>query len=89
MQNKRLFMNQAAVVFDDEIDEANGWETIVCSPVSSNYIRINPAGYKILRAVEEEPGLSLFQVALKAKQDEELTRKFLEQMITENVVLTQ
>ena len=89
IQNEKFLINPLAVFFDDKIGKANGWETIVCNPDSSNLIRVNPPGYKILQIIEENPGINFFQVVFKVKKNEDVVQKFLRKMTDENVVLVQ
>lgn len=89
LKDKKFFVNSVAVFFDNKIDKENGWETLVCNPVNSNYIKVNPEGYKILRVIEENPGLNFFEVVFKAKKNEDVAQKFLQKMIDENVVFVQ
>jgi len=84
--NGIFLINPEAILFHDEIDAKNGYETIACNWVSGTYLKINPSAYRILRAIDEQPGLSLAQIAFRVEQSEDSVRKFLEQMIRENIV---
>lgn len=89
VQNRKFFINSTATFFDDKIDKANRWETIVFDPVSLNYIRINPTGYKILRIIDENPGINFFELVFKTKKSEKTLQEFLETVIGENIVFVQ
>lgn len=86
MYDKSFLINSLAVIFHDELDARNGYETIACNWNNETYIKINPSGYKILRIIDEQPGLSLAQIAFKVKQREAAVEKFLEKMAQENIV---
>lgn len=88
MEDKTFFTNLEAVLFSDELDAKNSYETIACNWGNGTYIKINPFGYKILRVIDENPGLSLGKIAFKVRQREETVQRFLEQMVRENVILT-
>lgn len=86
MNDRTFIINPQAILFHDELDARNAYETIACNWVNETYIKINPSAYKILRAIDEHPGLSLAEIAFKVKQRETPVQKFLEQMVKENIV---
>ena len=87
MLNKKFFVNPRAVLLDDKIDKANGWETIVFNQIKQRYIKVNPAGYKILKVIDDNPGLQSSQIAFETKKSEDVVLKFIKQMYDENIVL--
>ena len=84
--DKSFLINPLAVIFHDELDARNGYETIACNWNNETYIKINPPGYKILRLIDEQPGLSLVQIAFNVNQRQAAVEKFLEKMVQEKIV---
>ncbi|MBI4058095.1 hypothetical protein HY405_02195 [Candidatus Microgenomates bacterium] len=86
MDDKTFLINPQAILFHDELDPGNGFETVACNWRNETYLKINLSGYKILRVIDEQPGLSLAQIAFKVKQGETIVLRFLGMMVRENIV---
>lgn len=86
MFDRNFFINPKAVLFHEELDSRNGYETIACNWSTEAYIKVNSSAYKILRVIDEQPGLSCTQITDTVKLSENAVERFLEQMIKENIV---
>lgn len=82
----KLFVNPRAVLFHDYLDKRNNYHTIVCNPNTETYLKINPTGYKILRTIEQNRGLSLTNISDLIGIKEGSVKKFILAMLKENVV---
>lgn len=78
----KYFINPLAVLFHSFLDKQNNYETIVFNPQTENIFKINHFGYDILKAIEENPGITL-----DYWQNEAKITKFINQMVEENVVI--
>ncbi len=87
MRDTTFFINPKAILFNDELDAKNGHETIACNWPDETYLKINSAAYRVLRVIDEQPGLSLSQIAFATRRPETSIQRFLGQMIKENIVL--
>ena len=85
-------INHLAVVFHPQLDRLNKCHTIVCNWKNEKVIKITPFGYKILKIIADNPGISSKRIfsLLRNSQDENrnnhLTVEFLRVMILENIV---
>lgn len=84
--NGNLFINPRAVLFHDYLDKRNGYHTVVCNTKTETYLKVNPSGYKILRAIDENPGISTVEISEITGIKEESIKKFIVRMAKENVV---
>lgn len=84
-----FFINPLSIVFLPAIDEKNSYETIACDWNKEEFIKINSLGYRILKAIDDNPGISLLQLSKFLHQDELKLEKFLREMRERHVVFTQ
>ena len=85
-QDKRYFVYPEAVFFDDKIDKKNNWTTIAYNFKKDSYIKIKQPGYKILRLIDENPGVSLPQLIKMSKENKDYIIRFLQKLIDENII---
>ena len=78
----QLLINPLAVIFCPRIDEQNGFETIVQNPITGEVFKIDKKGYQILQQVFISSGID--DLIIKSWFG---GAKFLEKMITENVII--
>lgn len=84
---ERFWINPLAIIFLEEIDRENGYETIACDWEKEEFIKINSSAYKILRAIDNTPGISLLELSKTFPQNDSRLEKFLKKMVEKNMVL--
>ena len=93
---RRISLNPLSCIFLPEIDRKNKFTTIIYNPDSERIIKVNNNGYKILKALDENPQvrfeklLGLVSNRLKKQpwQIESEVSSFIKQMTKENVIQT-
>lgn len=84
----KFLVNTRAVLFHDYLDKRNGYNSVVCNPKTETYLKINQTGYKILRIIDEDPGITLNEILNTVKVRKEVIEKFILAMVGQNVVFT-
>ncbi len=81
-----LLVNPKTVLFHDGLDKRNNFYTIVCNPKTEIYLKVNPLGYKILRTLEENLGVTVVEISKITGIEKETINKFVLAMKKENVI---
>lgn len=83
-----FFINPLAIVFLPEIDARNGYNIIACNWEKEEFIKINPSGYKILKAIKDNPATTLHQLAKTLELEESKLEIFLNEVVGQHIVIS-
>lgn len=86
MDKLSLFLNSQAVLFHDELDKRNGWETVAFNWQDKKYVKINPKGYKILRVIDEHPSISPAEIASQLNLAQTEVVDFVKEAVKEYII---
>lgn len=75
---KKYALNQFAVIFLPEVDRLNQYQTIVCNWQTENIIKVDKAGYKILKLIDDNKPIDIGKPAIKS---------FVDYMLRENIII--
>lgn len=79
MQNK-LYLDPLCVIFVPDLDHELGYETLIFDRIRDEIIKIDKYGYKILKTINDNPGINIDQMVFKMGQS--INRKNLERFIS-------
>ncbi|MBI4036634.1 hypothetical protein HY386_02030 [Candidatus Daviesbacteria bacterium] len=86
--NQKYWLNQYCVFFHPKLDQQNNFNTIVRNP-GGDFIKVNKSGYFILKAINDNPGISLEGVAkqIRATLDtSQMSLKNIEQFVSSMMI---
>lgn len=76
----KVTINSLAVLFCEDMDEMNGYETIVQNPKTEEIFKIDKVGYEFLRKVE---GNRIYDVS---EEEYRGNKEFIDLMLKEKVL---
>lgn len=86
----RYFINNYSVFLDEDIDKFNGWNAVVYSYFSQDYIQVFPFGYNLLKIIYTRPGISLEEILslFSTDKDKSKAKDFIDFMCRKGIILT-
>lgn len=81
-----FYINPLSIIFLESIDRMNGYETIACNWEKEEFLKINSSAYKILRAIDNTPGISFPELSKTFPENTSKLEKFLKRMVEKNIV---
>lgn len=85
----KFYLDSLSVIFLPDFDEKNGCETLVLDRKHDEVIRINRAGYQILKLIDDFPGLIFDQMMFRlgSLMAREQLDNFINDMLSRNIVV--
>lgn len=82
-----LFINPLSIIFLPDIDRINGLRTVACNWEKEEYFKINPSAYKILKIINDRPGITLPELSKIVEDGGQKLAIFLMKMVDKNTVI--